>query len=108
MSQYHLGHNRMPIGLRFAFFRFHVRNVYLSIDSTGAYFVGPYPEARQCVGAERTADRDVGSVAAARDQHSADARRIVARVEGMPTAAEEGLEPRSEVHRAMRRRYTDV
>ena len=40
----------------------------VSIDSTGAYFVGPYPEARQCVGAERTADRDVGGVAAARDQ----------------------------------------
>jgi hypothetical protein len=28
MDQYHLGHNRMPIKLRFAFFRFHVRNVY--------------------------------------------------------------------------------
>lgn len=27
MDQYHL-HNRMPIRLRFAFFRFHVRNVY--------------------------------------------------------------------------------
>ena len=30
MSQYHLGQNRMPIGLRFAFFRFHVRNVYFT------------------------------------------------------------------------------
>ena len=28
MNQYHIGHNRMPIGLRFAFFRFHVRNLY--------------------------------------------------------------------------------
>jgi hypothetical protein len=28
MDQYHLGHNRMPIRLRFAFFMFHVRNVY--------------------------------------------------------------------------------
>ena len=28
MDRYHLGHNRMPIRLRFAFFRFHVRNVY--------------------------------------------------------------------------------
>jgi hypothetical protein len=26
MDQYDLGRNRMPIGLRFAFFRFHVRN----------------------------------------------------------------------------------
>jgi hypothetical protein len=30
MDQYDLRHNRMPIGLRFAFFRFHVRNVYLT------------------------------------------------------------------------------
>jgi hypothetical protein len=28
MDRYHLDRNRMPIGLRFAFFRFHVRNVY--------------------------------------------------------------------------------
>ena len=27
MDHYHLGHDRMPIGLRFAFFKFHVRNV---------------------------------------------------------------------------------
>ena len=30
MDKYHLGHNRMPIGLRFAFFRFHLRNVYFT------------------------------------------------------------------------------
>ena len=30
MDKYDLGHNRMPIGLRFAFFKFHVRNVYLT------------------------------------------------------------------------------
>ena len=30
MDQYNLGHNRMPIGLRFAFFKFHVRNVYFT------------------------------------------------------------------------------
>jgi hypothetical protein len=30
MDQYDLGHNRMPLGLRFAFFKFHVRNVYLT------------------------------------------------------------------------------
>jgi hypothetical protein len=28
VNQYHIGHDRMPIGLRFAFFRFHVRNLY--------------------------------------------------------------------------------
>jgi hypothetical protein len=30
MDRYHLGHNRMPIGLRFAFFKFNLRNVYLT------------------------------------------------------------------------------
>ena len=30
MDKYDLGHNCMPIGLRFAFFRFHVRNVYFT------------------------------------------------------------------------------
>ena len=30
MDRYDLGHNRMPIGLRFAFFKFHVRNVYFT------------------------------------------------------------------------------
>jgi len=30
MDKYDLGHNRMPIGLRFAFFKFHVRNIYLT------------------------------------------------------------------------------
>ena len=29
-GQYHLGHNRMPIGLRFTFFKFHLRNVYFT------------------------------------------------------------------------------
>src|SRR5688572_65808 len=73
----------------------------------GTHLVGPYPEARQIIGAERGADRDVGSVAAARDQHPADARRVVAGVESVPMAAEEGLEPRSEIHRTGRR-HADV
>ena len=30
MDKYDLGHNRMPIGLRFAFFKFHLRNVYFT------------------------------------------------------------------------------
>ena len=34
MDKYDLGHNRMPIGLRFAFFKFHVRNIYLTWYST--------------------------------------------------------------------------
>src|SRR4051794_35484501 len=79
-----------------------------SLDLTGGYLVGPYSEARQCVGTERVAERDVGGVAATRDQHPADARRVVARVEGMPLPAEEHLEPGSEIHRIVHRRHTDV
>jgi len=78
------------------------------LDITGAYLVGPYSEARQCVGTERVAERDVGGVAATRDQHPADARRVVARVEGMPLPAEEHLEPGREIHRIVHRRHTDV
>ena len=63
------------------------------LDLTGGYLVGPYPEARQCGGTEGVAERDVGGVAATRDQHPADARGVVARVEGMPLPAEEHLEP---------------
>ena len=78
------------------------------VGLTSACLVGPYPEARQYVGAERAADRDVGSVTAARDQHPADAWNIVARVEDVPMAAEERLKPGSEVWYAVRRRHTDV
>jgi Putative zinc-binding metallo-peptidase len=78
------------------------------LDSTGGYFVGPYSEARQCVGAERVAECDVGGVAATRDQYPADARGVVARVEGMPLPAEEHLEPGREIHRIVHWRHTDV
>src|SRR5438552_3812072 len=77
-------------------------------QSTGAHLVGPYPEARQRVGTEGAADRDVGSVAAARDQDPADARSVVARVENVPMPAEERLEPGSEVHGAVWRRHPDI
>src|SRR6185312_16877720 len=58
------------------------------LHSTGGYLVGPYPEAGQCGGTEGVAEGDVGCVAAARDQDPADARRVVARVEGVPLPAE--------------------
>ena len=47
-------------------------------------------------------------IAAPRDQHPADARRVVTRVEGMPLPAEKHLEPGSEIHRIVHRRHTDV
>src|SRR5258706_10338415 len=78
------------------------------MGSAGAYLVGPHPEARQCVGAERGADSDVGGVAAARDQYPADARRVVAGVERVPAAVEEDLEPRGEIHWTIWRRHSHV
>src|SRR5882757_928792 len=74
----------------------------------GGYLVGPYPEARQCGGTEGVAERDVSGVAATRNQHPADARRVVARVEGMPLPVEEYLEPGREIHRLVHRGHTDV
>jgi hypothetical protein len=67
--------------------------------SAGAHLVGPYPEARQRIWTERGADCDVAGITAARDQHPADSRRVVAGVERVPPAFEEGLEPGGEVHR---------
>ena len=63
---------------------------------------------RQLVRPERRADRHVGGIAPARDQHAADARRVVARVEGVPAPAEVDLEPRREIHRAPVGRHADV
>jgi len=56
-------------------------------------FFGPYREAAERVRTESGADRDVSRVATAGDQHPADARDVVARVKGVPLAAEIGFEP---------------
>ena len=58
--------------------------------------------------AERGDERDVDRVAAAPDDDAADARRVVARVEGVPATVEVGLEPGREVHRLGGRRRLDV
>jgi hypothetical protein len=74
----------------------------------GADLVRPDPEALQGVGAERGADGHVRRVAPAGDEDAADARRVVARVEGVPAAAQVGVEPAREVHRAVGGRHADV
>src|SRR3954470_15068928 len=63
--------------------------------------VGPDLEALQRVRAEGHADRDVGGVAAARDQGAADAGRVEAGVESVPATAEPSLEPAAEIHRRL-------
>ena len=47
-----------------------------------------HDEALERVGAEGGADRDIGSIAAACHHDAADARRVVAGIEGVPAAAE--------------------
>src|SRR5271165_3326429 len=54
------------------------------------------------------AERHVGGVAAAADQDAADPRRVVARVESVPTPAEIGLEPGAEIHRRRIGRHADI
>ena len=51
--------------------------------------VGPHPERLEDVRTERVDERNIGGVAPARDQDAADARHVVAGVEGVPLAAEE-------------------
>ena len=60
-------------------------------------FVVPDFEGVEGVGAKGGDHGDVGGVAAARDQDATDAGRVVARVEGVPLAAEIGFEPGCEV-----------
>ena len=57
---------------------------------------------------ERVDERNIGGVASTRDQDAADARHVVARVEGVPLAAEEHVEPGVEIHRRRVRRHADV
>jgi len=62
----------------------------------------------QRIRTERRRDRDIGRIATARDQHAAYPRNVVARIECVPAPVQVRLEPRSEVHRAVRRRDPNV
>ena len=72
------------------------------------HFVSVDRKARERIRAERGSDGDIGRVAATRHQHAADARNVVARIEGVPAIAQIDLEPGGEIHRPVRpaaRRY---
>src|SRR3982750_558052 len=60
---------------------------------SGGDLVGPDLETRQRIRAESLGDRNVGGVAALRDQDAADPRHVVARVEHVPASADIGFEP---------------
>ena len=70
--------------------------------------VGDDLEARERGGAEAGRERDVGGVAAGGHEDAADARGVVAGVEGEPAAVEPDLEPGAEVHGIVDRRDADV
>lgn len=66
------------------------------------------PEALERVWAEGGRDRDVRGIPTASDEHAANSGRVVARVEGVPAAAEVDFKPGGEVHRRIRWWHTDV
>src|SRR5712692_5187633 len=72
------------------------------------HFIGPHPEALKRSGAESGADRNIGRIAATCNQHATDAWDIIARIEGVPTAAEVGFEPSGEVHGCVNRRHANI
>src|ERR1700685_4665253 len=71
-------------------------------------FVRPDGEAIQGVRAEGGGDGYVHCVTAARDQHSSNAGNVVARIEGMPRAANIDFHPRREIHDTVGRRNADI
>ena len=74
----------------------------------GSHLLGVHDEALEHVRTEGGAERHVGGVPAARHHDPADARRVVACIEGVPAAAEIDLEPGAEIHRLGFGRNADV
>ena len=67
-----------------------------------------YFEARERAGAERGYNRDIGCVAPARHQDTADAGPVVPGIRCVPTTAEIDFEPAAEIHRSVVERHADV
>src|SRR3984885_12031178 len=72
------------------------------------HFIRPDAEPRQDCRTKAMGQRHVRGIAALRDEDAADARRIVARVEHVPTAAEIDFDPRCEIIWRIRRRKADI
>jgi hypothetical protein len=66
-------------------------------DLWSCYLVGPDLEAYQGVRPECMGDRNIGGIASLRDQHAADTRDVVTRIEHVPAPADIGFEPAGEV-----------
>src|SRR5258708_3663963 len=73
-----------------------------------ADLVRPDFETDQRVGAEGVGDRHVSRIAPLSNQHAADSRHVIARIECVPPPAKIGLEPAGEIHWAIGRWHADV
>src|SRR5687768_16174478 len=73
-----------------------------------SHLLSAYRELFQGRLAETGGKRDVRCISTAGDQHAANTRRVVPRVERVPAIAKVGLKPRSKVHGRVRRRNADV
>src|SRR5258706_16113036 len=70
--------------------------------------IRPDFKADQGVWPEGLGDWNVCGIAALGDQDAADPRNVVARIEGVPVAADIGLEPAGKIPRGVGRRHADV
>jgi len=70
--------------------------------------ISPDPKALQCVGSKRRRNGDIAGITASRHQDATPAGYIVARVEGVPAAADPCLEPGSEVANVVRRGHSEI
>jgi len=80
-----------------------------STRASGSYkFISPHLEADELARSENMNNRNIRRIAALSDQDTADARRVVACIEGVPATAKVGIEPTCKVAGRMRRRNSDV
>src|SRR5260370_14562771 len=70
--------------------------------------LGHNGKAAERVWTKGRADRDIGRVPPAGDQHPPDARDVVARIKSVPLATDIGFEPGCEIHRCVRDWYADI
>src|SRR5712672_4758792 len=70
--------------------------------------ISPDFKAEEGVGPEGLGDWNVCGIAALGDQDAADPRNVVARIEGVPVAADIGFEPAGKIACGVGRRHPDV
>src|SRR5271157_1339688 len=91
----------MTAGLVLAHFRIGLERGFSvpgSNDGWGDSLLGDDREPRQGSSAKRGRDGDIRGIAAGRNQHPANSRRVVACVENPPLIVQISLEPRAEIH----------